>query len=73
MITFDFVLENPAAQYFYQASWNNLPRLKDLVLFVIAMIAETFNRLITLAIVNFETVSRDSIVPYIYCNHHKKK
>ncbi len=70
MITSDFVPENPAAQYFYQASRDNLPRLKDLVLFAIAMIAETFNRVITLAIINFETVSRDSIVPYIDCNHH---
>ena len=70
MITSDFVLENPAAQYFYQAFMDNLPRLKDLVLFAIAMIAETFNRVITLAIINFETVSRDSIVPYIDCNHH---
>ena len=70
MITSDFVLENPAARCFYQASRDNLPRLKDLVLFAIAMIAETFNRVITLAIINFETVSRDSIVPYIDCNHH---
>ena len=68
MITSDFVPENPAAQYFYQAFMDNLSRLKDLVLFAIAMIAETFNRVITLAIINFETVSRDSIVPYIDCN-----
>ncbi len=31
---------------------------------------ETFNRVERLAIINFETVSRDSIVPYIDCNHH---
>ena len=70
MITSDFVLENPAARCFYPASRDNLLRLKDLVLFAIAMIVEKFNRVITLAIVNFETVSRDSIEPYIDCNHH---
>ncbi|MFM7852358.1 MAG: hypothetical protein ACKO96_10695, partial [Flammeovirgaceae bacterium] len=61
-----FVLENPTAQYFYPR--DNLPRLKDLVLFAIAIIAETFNRVITIAIVSFETASRDSIVPYIDSN-----
>ena len=40
---------------------------------VTATLTETFNQAVRLAAANFEIINRDSIEPWIDCNHHLKQ